>query len=183
MKISNTSLPEVLLIEPKVLNDNRGFFFELWNRASFQESGIPNKFAQDNVSFSRGGVLRGLHFQHPRGQGKLISVLVGEIFDVAVDVRPNSPNFKKWVGVNLSEKNHHQLWIPEGFAHGFFVLSDTALVSYKATDFYCPQSETTVLWNDPDISIQWPEGTPDLSDKDRVGTPIAQIPPEKLPKF
>jgi len=182
MKISNTSLPEVLLIEPKVLNDPRGFFFELWNRAAFQKSGLPREFAQDNVSFSRGGVLRGLHFQHPGGQGKLISVLEGEIFDVAVDIRPNSPHFKKWVGVNLSSKNHHQLWIPEGFAHGFFVLSDIALVSYKATDFYCPQSETTVLWNDPDINIQWPMGTPDLSDKDRVGTPLSAISPDKLPK-
>ncbi|NBY19925.1 dTDP-4-dehydrorhamnose 3,5-epimerase [bacterium] len=183
MKIINTSLPEVIIIEPKVHLDSRGLFYENWNRNRYAELGIPSEFAQDNLSRSNQGVLRGLHIQHPNAQGKLISVLEGEIFDVAVDLRTNSPTFKKWVSVNLSSKNHHQLWIPKGFAHGFLVLSNSALVSYKASDFYSPEDEMTILWNDPQIKIDWPMKTPDLSEKDLRGKLLSEVPLEKLPKI
>ncbi len=183
MKIFNTAIPEVLLIKPKVLTDSRGFFFEHWHRNRYQEVGLPKEFAQDNISFSKEKVLRGLHFQHPNDQGKLISVLAGEIFDVAVDIRPNSPNFKQWVGFSLSSENHHQLWIPKGFAHGFLVMSSSALVSYKSTDFYNPQNELTLLWNDPELNIEWPAHNPELSEKDLRGISISEIDQLKLPKM
>ena len=178
MKVTPTALPEVLLIEPRVFGDERGFFFESFNRQRFEEvtglSGID--FVQDNHSRSRRGVLRGLHFQvAPRAQGKLVRVSQGEVFDVAVDIRPDSPRFGQWVGEVLSGSNHRQLWIPPGFAHGFLVLSETADFLYKTTDYYSPEHERCIRWDDPQLAIPWPiEGmTPELSDKDRQGSTLA----------
>jgi dTDP-4-dehydrorhamnose 3,5-epimerase len=156
VNIIETDLPDVLIIEPKVFGDDRGFFMETWNRERYAEAGIPTEFVQDNLSFSRKGVLRGLHFQDPNPQGKLVSVLQGEVFDVAVDVKRDSPTFGKWVGVNLSFENKRQLYVPEGFAHGFCVTSEFALFSYKCTDSYSPKKERILMWNDPDVGIDWP---------------------------
>lgn len=183
MKATNTSLPGVILIEPAVFSDNRGFFFENWNKSRYEDLGLPGEFAQDNISFSNQGVLRGLHFQHPLTQGKLVSVLEGEIFDVAVDIRIGSPSFGKWVGFNLSSLNHHQLWIPAGFAHGFCVISSKALVSYKSSAYYSQKNESTIIWNDPFINIKWPISNPILSDKDLKGTSLSDLPEPKLPAF
>ena len=141
MNVIETKLPGVLIVEPKVFGDDRGYFFETWQKSRYEAMGIKGKFVQDNVSFSAHGVLRGLHYQHPHDQGKLVSVLQGEVFDVAVDIRVGSPTFGQWVGVHLSGDNYRQLWIPPGFAHGFCVLSDTALVAYKCTDYYAPGAE------------------------------------------
>ena len=183
MKATNTSLPGLLLIEPLIFSDDRGFFFENWNRAKYRDIGLPDEFSQDNISFSKQGVLRGLHFQCPSPQGKLVSVLEGEIFDVALDIRKGSPSFGKWLGFNLSSINHHQLWIPAGFAHGFCVLSTQALVSYKSSDYYSPKNESTIIWNDPSIKINWPVSNPIISDKDSRGIPLAQFSESKLPRF
>ena len=183
MKIIDTSLPGVLVFEPEVFTDERGFFLETWHLQRYLEAGITLPFVQDNVSFSKKGVLRGLHYQHPQAQGKLVQVLSGEVFDVAVDIRINSPNFGKWMGHNLSCENHRQMYIPPGFAHGFCVLSDTALFAYKCTDFYCHDAEGTVLWNDPDIGIDWPVEKPVVSDKDSTAQPLKDIPSERLPVF
>jgi dTDP-4-dehydrorhamnose 3,5-epimerase len=169
---TSTSILEVLLITPKVFGDERGFFMETFQARSFAEAGIHATFVQDNHSRSRQGVLRGLHYQIQQPQGKLVRVILGEIFDVAVDIRRASPTFGKWVGVRLSAENRQQLWIPPGFAHGFYVLSEWAEVLYKATDFYAPQWERTILWNDPEIGIKWPllSGAPlSLSAKDERG--------------
>lgn len=178
MKVNQTKLPEVLLIEPKVFEDPRGFFLESYHSQRYLEFGIPATFVQDNVSFSERGVLRGLHFQNPNSQGKLVSVLMGEIFDVAVDIRKGSPRFGQWVGEILSSQNHKQLFIPAGFAHGFCVTSPTALVSYKCTDLYHPENEHSLLWNDPDVGVQWPleNITPSLSKKDLVGHKLKDLP-------
>ena len=183
MNISETALPGVLLIELQVFADARGSFVETWRWDRYEAHGIPARFVQDNVSFSLQGVLRGLHFQQPYGQGKLIQALQGEIFDVAVDVRVGSPTFGKWVGVRLSRENHHQLYIPEGFAHGFCVVSPTALVSYKCTDVYHPQSEGGILWNDPALGIEWPSAQPLLSPKDAVFPPLREIAEKRLPRY
>jgi len=183
MKATNTSLPGLLLIEPLIFSDDRGFFFENWNRAKYRDIGLPDEFSQDNISFSKQGVLRGLHFQCPSPQGKLVSVLEGEIFDVAVDIRKGSTTFGKWLGFKLSSSNHHQLWIPAGFAHGFCVLSTQALVSYKSSDYYSPKNESTIIWNDPSIKINWPVSNPIISDKDSRGIPLAQFSESKLPRF
>ena len=167
MKVVETRLKGVLLLEPRVFEDQRGYFFESWNEARYQEAGISADFVQDNVSFSRRGVLRGLHFQAPpHAQAKLVSVLQGAVFDVAVDIRTDSPTFGQWVSAELSSDNLRQLYIPEGFAHGFVVTSDAALFSYKCTDFYVPESERSLRWDDPEIAIQWPISTPLLSPKD-----------------
>ena len=163
-------IPEVILFEPKVFGDERGFFFESFNHARFEEAvGYPVKFVQDNHSKSVKGVLRGLHYQIQQPQGKLVRVVQGEVFDVAVDIRKSSPTFGKWVGALLTAENKHQLWVPEGFAHGFVVLSETAEFLYKTTDYYAPAHERSILWNDPDIAIQWrSDFVPMLSNKDQV---------------
>lgn len=183
MKVIETSLPSVMLLEPVVYADERGFFMEAWNKRRYEELGIPTDFVQDNLSYSMKGVLRGLHFQNPNAQGKLVSVLYGEVFDVAVDVRVGSPTFGKWAGATLSAENKRQLYIPEGFAHGFLVTGKAALFSYKCTDYYNPGAERSLLWDDPELKIDWPLKSPILSGKDGSGPPLAQIPTEKLPKY
>ena len=172
MKITPTAIPDVLLIEPRVFGDARGFFFESFNQKSFAEAtGVNLPFVQDNHSKSVKGVLRGLHYQlEPHAQGKLVRVTQGEVFDVAVDLRKDAKTFGQWVGVTLSAENKQQLWIPPGFAHGFLVLSDTAEFLYKTTDYYAPQAERSLRWDDPTLAITWPlEGEPILADKDRQG--------------
>jgi dTDP-4-dehydrorhamnose 3,5-epimerase len=170
-----TDLPEVLLLEPKVFADARGFFFESYNARDFAAAtGISADFVQDNHSRSARGVLRGLHYQIEHAQGKLVRVAQGEVFDVAVDLRRASPHFGKWVGAILSAENKRQLWLPPGFAHGFLVLSETAEFLYKSADFWHPEHERTLLWNDPAIGIEWPlDGEPLLAAKDRLGKPLA----------
>src|SRR4051812_23775905 len=169
-------LPGVLLIEPKVFGDARGFFYESWNQRDFDAAvGRPVRFVQDNHSASMRNVLRGLHYQVGRPQGKLVRVVAGEVFDVAVDLRRSSATFGKAVGVRLSADNHRMLWVPEGFAHGFLVLSERAEFLYKATDYYSPEHERSLLWNDPALSIDWPlAGEPQLKPKDASATPLAQ---------
>lgn len=172
MNIIATEIPDVLIIEPKVFGDDRGFFFESFNDRVFAEkTGIKTKFVQDNHSRSGKNVLRGLHYQIQQTQGKLLRVVAGEIFDIAVDIRKSSPTFGKWVGCMLSGENKRQFWVPPGFAHGFLVVSDSADVLYKATDYYAPQHERSILWNDPDIGIDWPlnGAEPILSAKDQGG--------------
>jgi dTDP-4-dehydrorhamnose 3,5-epimerase len=171
MKVTPTCLPDVLLLEPRVFGDSRGFFFESWNERTFAQTGIQARFVQDNHSRSSRGVLRGLHYQIRQPQGKLIRVTAGEVFDVAVDIRKGSPDFGRWEGVRLSAEACNMLWVPVGFAHGFCVLSDFAEVLYKATDFYAPEHERCILWNDPDLGIDWPtaSGAPTLSAKDAAG--------------
>ena len=176
MKIIPFEIPDVYLVEPKVFGDERGFFMESFNERTFKAStGTDAHFVQDNHSRSRKGVLRGLHYQIRQPQGKLIRIIAGEVFDVAVDIRRRSPTFGKWTATRLSAENHRQLWIPEGFAHGFLVLSEFADVLYKTTDFYAPEHERCIRWDDPDLAIAWPlEGTPIVSKKDEVGTPLRQ---------
>jgi len=170
MKVVPTQLPDVLLFEPRVFGDARGFLFESWNEREFDRIGLRARFVQDNHSRSEKGVLRGLHYQLRQPQAKLIRVIAGEVFDVAVDIRRNSPDFGRWVGVRLDAASHRMLWIPAGFAHGFCVLSAFAEVLYKATDFYAPEHERCILWSDPEIGITWPlSGEPRLSAKDASG--------------
>lgn len=170
MNITPTALPDVLLIEPRVFGDARGFFFESWNEKTYRDAGIREDFVQDNHSRSARGVLRGLHYQIRQPQGKLVRVIAGSIFDVVVDVRRGSPSFGRHATVTLSAETHNQLWVPAGFAHGFCVTSDNAEVLYKTTDFYAPEHERTILWNDPDLGIAWPlEAAPTLSAKDAGG--------------
>jgi dTDP-4-dehydrorhamnose 3,5-epimerase len=170
MKVIPARLPDVLLLEPRVFGDSRGFFFESWNEREFERAGIRARFVQDNHSRSEKGVLRGLHYQIRQPQGKLIRVVAGEIFDVTVDIRRSSPAFSRWEGVRLSAESHQLLWVPIGFAHGFCVLSEFAEVLYKATDFYAPEHERCILWNDPQLRIDWPlPGAPTLSAKDAAG--------------
>ncbi len=183
MNVTPTRLPEVLLIEPDVFGDDRGWFLETWHSRRYAEHGLPDRFVQDNASFSRRGVLRGLHCQYPEPQGKLITVLAGEVFDVAVDIRAGSPTFGQWVGVTLSGETLRQLYIPEGFAHGFCVTSPTALLTYKCTRHYNPQTEFSIAWNDPDIGIQWPVATPQLAAKDCQAPRLADFPTERLPPY
>jgi dTDP-4-dehydrorhamnose 3,5-epimerase len=183
MNVLPTDLPGVLIIEPKVFGDSRGFFFEIWNEERYQQAGIPPIGAQDNVSRSGRGVLRGLHFQYPEPQGKLVYVLHGEVFDVAVDIRRGSPTFGRWAGCNLSEENRRQFYIPEGFAHGFCVLSEWALFAYKCSRCYRPDFETAIAWDDPGIGIQWPIREPLLSTKDRAAPRLADIPEGRLPPY
>lgn len=174
MKATPQSIPEVILFEPKVFGDERGFFFESFNHARFEEAvGRPVRFVQDNHSKSTKGVLRGLHYQIQQPQGKLVRVVQGEVFDVAVDIRRSSPTFGKWVGAHLTAENKHQLWVPEGFAHGFVVLSDTAEFLYKTTDYYAPAHERSILWSDPVLGVLWPfADTPRLSEKDLRALPL-----------
>ena len=174
MNVVRTEIPEVLVLEPKVYADERGFFLESYNRREFaRDTGLDVEFVQDNQSMSSRNVLRGLHYQVRQPQGKLVMAVAGEIFDVAVDLRRGSPTFGKWVSAILSAGTHRAIWIPPGFAHGFLVLSEQALIHYKASDYYAPEHERTLLWNDPGLAIPWPlEGEPVVSDKDRDGTPL-----------
>jgi dTDP-4-dehydrorhamnose 3,5-epimerase len=176
MEFIRTDIPDVIIIEPRVFGDERGFFMETWQRSMFAEHGIDFDFVQDNHSLSGKGILRGLHYQIRQPQGKLVRVISGEVFDVAVDIRKGSPWFGKWVGATLSAENKRMFWVPPGFAHGFYVLSDQAEFVYKCTDFYAPEHERSILWNDPDIGITWPldRSEPVLSDKDRAGKPFAR---------
>jgi len=167
MNLISTSLPGVLIIEPRIFRDERGFFLETYHAARYREAGLDVPFVQDNHSRSMRGTLRGLHWQAERPQGKLVRVLVGEIYDVAVDIRPTSPTFGKWEGFTLSADNFRQVWIPPGYAHGFCVTSDVAEVEYKCTDFYDPPSERGLIWNDPEVGIAWPIQDPILSTRDR----------------
>lgn len=171
MNIIATEIPEVLIVEPKVFGDDRGFFYESFNQKQWETAtGLSPNFVQDNHSRSVRGVLRGLHYQIEQAQGKLVRCVLGEVFDVAVDIRKSSATFGKWVGVHLSAANKRQLWVPEGFAHGFLVLSDVAEFLYKTTDYYAPEHERCISWNDPDIGIEWPfDETPKLSGKDAQG--------------
>jgi len=172
MKVTATIVPEVLLIEPKVFGDRRGKFCELWDAGTFARNGISATFVKDNYSLSTRSTLRGLHFQVRHGQGKLVRVLSGKVFDVAVDLRRESPTFGRWVGLELSAENLCALWIPPGFAHGFYVLSETAEFLYKCTDVYAPEFERTLIWNDPHVNITWPAATRTdliISDKDAAG--------------
>ena len=168
MKVTPTAIPEVLIIEPKVFGDARGFFYESFNQKAFNEAtGTNYQFVQDNHSYSSKGVLRGMHYQIQQPQGKLVRVVRGAVFDVAVDIRKSSPTFGKWVGAELTEENHKQLWIPAGFAHGFLVTSDSAEFLYKTTDYYAPEQERSLLWNDLAVGVAWPiTGKPQLADKD-----------------
>jgi dTDP-4-dehydrorhamnose 3,5-epimerase len=181
MKILPTKLDGVYIIEPKVFYDDRGFFLETYHQRRYAENGINCNFVQDNLSHSMRGTLRGLHYQLEWAQAKLIQVIKGVVFDVVVDIRRGSPSFGHWVGVNLSEENKRQLFVPEGFAHGFCVLSEAADVVYKCTDFYAPEDEGGILWSDPDIAIDWPIANPLLSDKDSRLPYLADVPPERLP--
>jgi len=175
MKSSATTIPDVLIFEPKVFGDHRGYFMETWRESQFGETGIAAEFVQDNQSKSSQGILRGLHYQLKQPQGKLIRAISGEIFDVAVDLRRSSPSFGKWVGVTLSADNKKQLWVPPGFAHGFYVVSQTAEVVYKCTEYYAQNDEYSLLWNDPDIGIDWPlVGPPTLSEKDQQASRLQQ---------
>jgi dTDP-4-dehydrorhamnose 3,5-epimerase len=174
MKITATSLPDVKLIEPRVFGDQRGYFFESWNRKSFAAAGIEADFVQDNHSRSGCGVLRGLHYQIEHAQGKLVRAVVGEVFDVAVDMRRSSPTFGQWYGCLLSATNQRMLWIPGGFAHGFVVVSEAAEFLYKTTDYWHPEHERTLLWNDPALAIAWPlSGPPVIAAKDAAGLLLA----------
>jgi dTDP-4-dehydrorhamnose 3,5-epimerase len=174
-------LPGLLLIEPRVFRDQRGWFMESWNAERYAGAGVLSAFVQDNLSLSQGGVLRGLHYQHPHGQAKLVSVLEGEVWDVAVDIRSGSSSFGRWYGCTLSAENARQLFIPEGYAHGFVVLSGSALFSYKCSDYYRPESEGTIRWDDPDLAISWPVEDPQVSAKDQAAPRLAEIPLTSLP--
>jgi dTDP-4-dehydrorhamnose 3,5-epimerase len=183
VKVLETELPGVLVIEPQVISDSRGFFMETFQQRRYTQTGIMGSFVQDNVSCSRRGVLRGLHFQHPQTQGKLAYVLRGEVFDVALDVRLGSPTFGKWFATHLSAENKRQLWLPAGFAHGFCVTSDVAMFCYKCTDYYDRDAEGTVLWNDQALGIDWPVEHPQLSAKDAKACPLSKIDATKLPSY
>ncbi len=180
MNVSRCEIAGLLIIEPQVFGDARGYFMETWNRQRYREAGLASEFVQDNVSFSRRGILRGLHFQNPFGQGKLVYALHGEVFDVAVDLRQSSPTFGRWHGLTLSAENQRQFFIPPGFAHGFAVLSETAMFAYKCTELYAPQNEVTLAWNDPEIGIHWPIESPRLSVKDGRGLRLHEISKDRL---
>jgi dTDP-4-dehydrorhamnose 3,5-epimerase len=183
MKILPTSLPEVLIIEPAVFQDERGFFMETYQQRRYTEAGIESIFVQDNLSRSVRGTLRGLHYQVKHAQAKLIQVIEGTIFDVALDIRRGSPSFGQWTSVHLSDENKRQLFLPEGFAHGFCVLSESAQVVYKCTDYYAAEDEGGILWSDPALAIAWPILKPLLSEKDIQLPHLADIPPERLPVY
>jgi dTDP-4-dehydrorhamnose 3,5-epimerase len=180
MKVIKCELDRLLIIEPDVFGDHRGFFLESWNRKRYREAGIDAEFVQDNFSFSQRGTLRGLHFQNPLPQGKLVSVWQGEVFDVAVDIRRDSQTFGKWHGVTLTAENKRQFWVPAGFAHGFAVISETALFHYKCTEIYSPQNELGFRWDDPDVGIKWPVATTTLSQRDAKAPFLKELPREKL---
>jgi len=180
MTFTPYELPGLLLVEPTVFADPRGFFLEAWNQRRYADAGLEAVFVQDNFSLSRRGVLRVLHFQNPSPQGKLVSVLQGEIYDVAVDLRRRSPTFRQWCGLTLSGENKRQFFLPPGFAHGFVVLSETALFHYKCTEYYAPQHELTIRWDDPDLGIRWPVETPILSTRDSAAPSLRNLTPDQL---
>jgi len=183
VKVIPSSLPGCVLIEPAVFGDSRGFFFETWNAERYAAQGLPATFVQSNVSSSAKGVLRGLHYQWPRPQGKLVTVLQGEVYDVAVDIRRGSPTFGRWEAFILSGENRRQLWIPPGFAHGFAVLSETALFNYLCTDVYVKEADAAIRWNDADLAVDWPISAPSLSAKDEQAPFLADIDPDRLPVY
>ncbi|MDR3636436.1 MAG: dTDP-4-dehydrorhamnose 3,5-epimerase [Isosphaeraceae bacterium] len=183
MNVVPTKLPGVLVIEPRVFRDERGYFLETYNLSTYTAGGLSVAFVQDNLSHSIRGVLRGLHYQHPSAQGKLVSVLDGEVFDVAVDIRPDSPTFRQWFGVFLSSENNRQCYVPAGYAHGFVVTSEVAKVHYKCTSLYQPKDEGSVVWDDPDLAIDWPVDTPILSPKDKAAPRLRDVPAARLPRF
>ena len=180
MNVISCEIAGLLIIEPIVFGDGRGYFMESWNQKRYSEVGLNSDFVQDNVSFSRRGILRGLHFQNPEPQGKLLNVLQGEVFDVAVDLRKSSPTFGRWHGLTLSAENKRQFFIPPGFAHGYAVTSETALFTYKCTAFYSAQNELTLAWNDPEVDVQWPVKDPQLSEKDARGLRLRELPAKRL---
>jgi dTDP-4-dehydrorhamnose 3,5-epimerase len=181
LRVLETGLNGVVIIEPRVHGDERGFFQESWKASSYGSHGLPVAFSQANISRSARGVLRGLHYQYRQPQGKLVSVLEGRIFDVAVDIRPGSPSFAQWAGVELSADNHRQLYVPEGFAHGFMVLSDTALFHYHCTTEYAPEYDAAIAWNDPDIDVKWPNQPDAVSAKDLEAPLLRDVPADRLP--
>jgi dTDP-4-dehydrorhamnose 3,5-epimerase len=183
LKVIPSSLPGCVLIEPQVFGDSRGFFFETWNAERYEAQGLPGNFVQSNISSSSKGVLRGLHYQWPRPQGKLVTVLQGEVYDVAVDIRRGSPTFGRWEAFILSGENRRQLWIPPGFAHGFAVLSDTALFNYLCTDVYVKEADAALRWNDADLAVDWPISIPSLSNKDEQAPFLKDIPEDSLPVY
>jgi dTDP-4-dehydrorhamnose 3,5-epimerase len=182
VNVEKLALPEVLLIKPRVFRDDRGHFVETWRDSTYWEKRI-GPFVQDNVSVSRRGVLRGLHFQHPHGQAKLVCTLRGRVFDVAVDVRLGSPTFGHWVSAELSDENSWQLYIPAGFAHGFMALSDNVVFTYKCSDYYAPEAERTARWNDPAIGVAWPESSPIIASKDASASLLSELARDALPTY
>lgn len=183
MKIIPTPLPGCIIIEPAVFSDSRGIFYESWNAQRFAQAGLPSTFLQNNVSVSSKNVLRGLHYQWPRPQGKFVSVLEGEVYDVAVDIRPQSPHYKQHTAVILSGENKRHFWIPEGFAHGFVVLSDQAIFSYACTDVYVKEADAGIRWNDAECAIDWPVRNPIVSDKDAAAPFLKNIASDRLPEY
>ncbi len=182
MKVIETDLPECLILEPKIFGDDRGYFYETWNKQLFLELGLNLEFKQANVSSSTQGVLRGLHYQWPKPQGKLVHVLEGEVYDVAVDIRSDSPNFGRWTSVILSAENKRQFWIPPGFAHGFVALSERVIFNYLCTETYAPECDANLRWDDSTLAIDWPVSNPNLSAKDAKAPFLCDIPSEKLPR-
>jgi len=183
VNVRETKLPGVIVLEPDVFGDERGYFLETWNSARYESVGIPGPFVQDNISLSGRGVLRDLHFQNPKPQGKLVHIISGEVLDVAVDIRLGSPTFGQCVSEVLSGDNHRQMYVPPGFAHGYCVTSETAIFSYKCTDFYNPATENGIIWNDPDLNIDWPGTEFTISAKDAAYSRLKDLPPENLPHF
>lgn len=183
MNIIETELPGVLIVEPRLFGDDRGYFLETWNQTGYAAAGIPSTFVQDNLSYSTRGVLRGLHYQEPHPQGKLVWVVSGEVFDVAVDIRTSSPTFGQWAGVTLSAENARQFWVPAGFAHGFVVTADHARFAYKCTDGYHREAEGSIRWDDSSIGIDWPVANPVLSEKDAAAPLLADLDEGRLPRY
>ena len=181
MKVNKAGLKGLLIIEPDSFSDQRGFFMETWQKERYKSFGIQEEFVQDNLSYSEHGVLRGLHFQNPRSQGKLVYVIRGEVYDVAVDIRKGSPTFGQWEGLYLSDENRRQLYVPPGFAHGFCVTGESAIFAYKCTDYYNREAEKGLLWNDPDLGIDWPLENPVLSDKDLILPRLRDLKKDELP--
>jgi len=184
MNVIATDIPDLLIVEPKIHGDARGFFLETWQQQRYAEHGIDENFVQDNLAYSKHGVLRGLHLQYPYPQGKLVQVIQGAVFDVAVDVRRGSPWFGRWVGCWLSAENKRQFWVPKGFAHGYLVVGEDALFNYKCSDCYHPETQFSVRWDDPDLAIDWPlPAAPTLSPADAAAPRLAEIDPERLPRY
>jgi dTDP-4-dehydrorhamnose 3,5-epimerase len=183
MKVMETGIPGLVVIEPQVHGDHRGFFMETWNASRYRAHGLPDAFVQSNLSRSGAGVIRGLHYQQPQPQGKLVHVLEGRVFDVAVDIRSDSPTFGQWAGVELSSDNHRQMYVPEGFAHGFCVLGESALLAYQCTSEYHAEYDAAIAWDDPDIGIRWPLENGRLSKKDAMAPRLADIPADRLPRM
>jgi dTDP-4-dehydrorhamnose 3,5-epimerase len=183
MKLIETGIPGLVIIEPEVHGDSRGYFLEAWHADRYSDAGLPGQFVQCNISCSGAGVIRGLHYQNPRPQGKLVTVVEGRVFDVAVDIRSDSPTFRQWAAVELSAQNHRQFYLPEGFAHGFCVLGNSAVFSYMCTEIYIPANDLAVAWNDEDIGIRWPVAPQSLSERDRNAPRLCELSQEDLPRM